>query len=109
MSLVLEALSPPLRPDHDGVMRVSGTRVTLDTVVHAFNEGHTAEEIVSHFPALGLADVYAVISHYLNNRSAVNQYLQEQEDSIDYIWYDIETAPDYKIFRERLLACCQSR
>ena len=34
----------PLQTDADGVVRVGGTRVTLDTVVAAFADGATAEE-----------------------------------------------------------------
>lgn len=36
----------PLETSADGVIRVRGTRITLDTVWAAFNEGATAEEIV---------------------------------------------------------------
>ena len=104
MTLKVEAQSPPLKIDHDGVMRVGDTRVTLDTVAHAFNQGHTAEEIVSHYPVLKLADVYAVISYYLNNRTAVDDYLQQQEEAAEEFWREIESEPDYQIFRERLLA-----
>jgi uncharacterized protein (DUF433 family) len=68
MSLIVDVQTVPLKADPNGVMRVGDTRVTLDTVVHAFEEGHTAEEIVSHYPALRLADVYAVIAYYLNNQ-----------------------------------------
>jgi uncharacterized protein (DUF433 family) len=71
MTLDIEAQSPPLEANRDHVIRVGGTRVTLETIVHAFDEGHTAEEIVSHYPALRLADVYAVISYYLNHRATV--------------------------------------
>lgn len=102
--LVVEAQSPPLKVDRDGVMRVGGTRVTLDTVVQAFNQGYTAEEIASDYPVLNLADVYAVISYYLNNRVEVNNYLQQQEEDAEKVWRGIESAPDYQIFRERLLA-----
>lgn len=104
MTLIVETQSPPLQIDQDGVFRVGGTRVTLDTVVHAFDQGHTAEEIVSHYPALRLADVYAVISYYLNNQTAVNTYLHQQKEEADEIWRKIESAPDYLLFRERLLA-----
>jgi uncharacterized protein (DUF433 family) len=97
------ALDHYKQPDRDGVIRVGGTRMTLDTVVRAFNERHTAEEIVSHFPALKLADVYAVISYYLNNRVAVREYLQQQE-AADEVWREIEKSSDYQIFREWLLA-----
>lgn len=77
MTLRIQAQAPPLEKDAGGVIRVGGTRVTLETIVHAFNEGHTAEEIVSHYPALNLADVYAVISFYLNNRAAVGEYREQ--------------------------------
>jgi uncharacterized protein (DUF433 family) len=32
-------------------------------ILHPFHEGNTAEKIVSHYPALRPADVYAVISY----------------------------------------------
>lgn len=35
----------PLVADANGVIRVSQTRITLDTVITAFLEGGTAEEI----------------------------------------------------------------
>jgi uncharacterized protein (DUF433 family) len=104
MTLIVEAQTLPLQVDRDGVTRVGGTRVTLDTVVRAFNQGHTAEEIVSHYPAVKLADVYAVISYYLNNRAAVNDYLRRQKEEAGEMWREIESAPDYQVFRERLLA-----
>lgn len=102
--LVVEAQSPPLEADSSGTMRVGGTRVTLDTVVHAFEQGHSAEEIVSDFPVLKLADVYAVISYYLNNRAEVERYLQQQEKDAEEIWRKIEAMPGYHEFRELLRA-----
>jgi uncharacterized protein (DUF433 family) len=104
MTLTVEAQTIPLKADQDGVMRVGNTRVTLDTVVHAFDQGHTAEEIVSHYPALRLADVYAVIAYYLNNQAEVHAYLQQQEEAIQKIWEKIEAQPDYQRFRKRLIA-----
>ena len=55
----------PMEPDTAGVVRVGGTRVTLDTIIAAFKDGATAEEIVHQYPSLALADVYSVIGHYL--------------------------------------------
>jgi uncharacterized protein (DUF433 family) len=55
----------PLVSGADGVMRVSGTRVTIDTVLAAFAEGATAEEIAQQYPSISLADVYQVIGYYL--------------------------------------------
>ena len=102
MALIIKTQTVPLKEDADGVMRVGGTRVTLDTVVHAYEQGHTAEEIVSRYPALGLADVYAVIAYYLNHRTEVADYLQQQADEADRIWTQIEARNDYRVFREHL-------
>ena len=42
----------PIHTDADGVVRVAGTRVTLDTIVAAFDAGATAEEILEGYPTL---------------------------------------------------------
>jgi hypothetical protein len=42
-SIVTEKV--PLELDADGVIRVRKTRVTIDTVISAFLDGATAEEI----------------------------------------------------------------
>jgi len=60
----------PIETDADGVIRVGKTRVTLDTLITAFNDGATAEEIAQQYPAVSLADVYAVIAYYLKRRTA---------------------------------------
>jgi uncharacterized protein (DUF433 family) len=70
----------PLRVDDSGAIRIGNTRVTLDTVVTAFNQGYAAEEIVSKFPGLELADVYAVISYYLRRKEEIDAYLRQAED-----------------------------
>ncbi len=76
MSLVIEQTQPvPLVSDAEGVIRVAGTRVTLDTVAHAFERGATAEEIVQQYPALPLADVYSVLGYLLRHQAEVAAYL----------------------------------
>ncbi|MDX1521975.1 MAG: DUF433 domain-containing protein [Anaerolineae bacterium] len=93
----------PLKTDLDGVIRVGNTRVRLATVVYAFNEGFTAEEIVSQYPALSLADVYAVISYYLNNQSSLDKYLAQQQATAEAIRQEVTSKPDYQRFRAQLL------
>jgi uncharacterized protein (DUF433 family) len=43
------------------VIRIGGTRVTLDSVVEAFESGAIAEEIVQQHQVLALADACSVI------------------------------------------------
>jgi uncharacterized protein (DUF433 family) len=71
---ILEAV--PLATDRDGVIRVSGTRVPLETVIGAFLDGATPEEIVLGYTTLSLADVYQVVAYYLRNKEKVDDYLE---------------------------------
>jgi uncharacterized protein (DUF433 family) len=64
----------------DGVLRVTRTRVTLDAVVAAFQEGATPEEIAQQYPTVGLADIYVVIGFYLQHREAVDEHLRGRQD-----------------------------
>ena len=65
----------PIHTDADGVVRVAGTRVTLDTIVAAFDAGATAEEeIAQQYSSIALADVYSVITYYLRHKTAVSAY-----------------------------------
>lgn len=104
MSLAIAPERLPLAEDKDGVMRVGGTRVTLDTVVGAFNDGATAEDIISMYPSLDLADVYAVIAYYLRHRADVDAYLRRREEEGAAVRAENETRFDPHGVRERLLA-----
>jgi len=42
----------PIHTDADDVVRVAGTRVTLDTIVAAFDTGATAEEIAQQYSSV---------------------------------------------------------
>ncbi|MCA9943758.1 MAG: DUF433 domain-containing protein [Anaerolineales bacterium] len=100
--LSFETPTLPLKADTTGTIRIGGTRVRLDTVVFAFNQGYTAEEILSQFPALALADIYGVISYYLNNRDVVDEYIKQQEIEAADIKEQLESRPAYQTFRQRL-------
>lgn len=93
----------PLVESEDDVIRVANTRVRLDTVVYAFNEGYTAEEIVSQYPVLDLTDVYAVVAYYLGNKAIVDQYIAERAERGASIRREIEAKPEYQAFRQQLL------
>ena len=88
----------------DGVWRVGGTRVTLDTVVAAFNEGATAEGIAQQYPSLKLADVYSVIGYYLRRRQEVDDYLKERQRASERVRQENERRVPEQSLRERLLA-----
>lgn len=104
MSLTIEASPVPLRIDEQGVPRVGDSRVPLDTVVYAFDQGASPEEIVMSFTTLTLPDVYAVINYYLHNRVEVNDYLRRRETEAARIRAENEERFPQAGVRARLLA-----
>src|SRR2546422_961683 len=98
----------PFKLTDDGTIRIADSRVTLDSVLHHYKLGASAEQIVQKFPALDLADVYAAISYYLNNEEATEKYLRQQEARGNEIQETIESDPQYQRtsanLRARLLA-----
>ncbi|HEY4014231.1 MAG TPA: DUF433 domain-containing protein [Polyangiaceae bacterium] len=99
-----EATLPPLVIGSDGVIRVSGTRVSLETVVVTFEAGATAEEIVQRYPSLELAAVYAVIAYVLDHRDEVTAYVAKRHEATRTLRSEIEAHFPPQGIRERLLA-----
>jgi len=65
-----------------GDWRVAGTRVSLDSVVHAYWQGRLPEAIVADFPDLTLEQVHGAIAFCLRHRADIDQYLADQ----DHCW-----------------------
>jgi uncharacterized protein (DUF433 family) len=97
-------LTLPLETDPDGVVRIGTTRVTLDTLVAAFAQGATPEEIAQQYPTVALADVYAVISYYLQRRAEVDHYLERRRQEAEETRLASEARYNPVGIRERLLA-----
>jgi len=68
---------------HDGGYYVSGTRVSLDSVVYAFLRGESPEGIVESFPALRLEQAYGAVAFYLAHQQTIDAYLQEGRDDFE--------------------------
>ena len=104
MTLVIETQPIPLDVDANDVVRVGETRVTLDTVIEAFLEGATAEEIAQQYSSLTLPDIYSVIGYYLDQIAEVNHYLQRRKKQAQKTRQENENRFDPEGIRDRLLA-----
>jgi uncharacterized protein (DUF433 family) len=104
MTLAVEVPPVPLNADDQGVMRVGHTRVRLDTVITAWKQGASPEQIVENFDVLELADVYAVISYYLHHRLEVETYLDKNCLKVNQVQAENERRFPHTGIRERLLA-----
>src|SRR5260370_39102502 len=63
----------------NGGYYVSGTRISLDSVVHSFNEGQSPEAIQEDFPLLKRSQIYGAIAFYLDHQAEIDQYLKTAE------------------------------
>ncbi len=105
MGVPLTAETLPLQRDQYGTIRVGGTRVTLDVVIHAFQAGADAVEIADRFSSLSLADIYTVIGYYLRHREEIDAYLAEREEQAREIRRQDEARfGSQEGLKERLLA-----
>lgn len=94
----------PLRYDADGVLRIGGTRVTLDSVIEAYHEGLTAEEIAQQYPSVPLPDLYEVLGFYLRHQAELDQYLVQRRANAIRMRTEHEAQHDPQGIRQRLLA-----
>jgi uncharacterized protein (DUF433 family) len=76
-------LSAEYVDQRDGGYVVSGSRVSLDSVVYAFLAGQSAESIAQAFPVLSLVKVYGAITFYLVHRDEVDRYLEASRRDFD--------------------------
>lgn len=67
----------------DGVYRLAGTRVSLDSLVYAYMSGQTAEAIAQAFPLLTLEQVYGALAFYLGHQEQIDGYLQQGEEDYE--------------------------
>lgn len=105
MSLVLERETPPLREDETGAIRVGNSRVLLETVIRAFQDGAPPESIVHRYSTLSLSDVYNTIGYYLRHQDAIEAYLSQREQLADSVRQRLSNIqPDLSFIRSRLLS-----
>src|ERR1700730_1147891 len=84
------SVAVPLREDPPGVFRVGKSRVLLELVIHAFQQGETPEGIVQSYDTLSLPDVYAVVSFYLANPAPFEEYLRKCDETAAEVRRKIE-------------------
>ena len=105
MELMIHSEAPPLNRDASGALRVSTSRVLAELVIRAFQDGSTPEAISQRYPAVTLADAYAVIAYYLRHRDELERYLEEREQEAAAVQGRIEAYQgSLSEVRDRLLA-----
>lgn len=105
MAIVADNFSDVIAVNDVGVWRVKGTRVSVDSVLHAFNnDGASPEEIAWQFDSLDLKKVYSVINYYLHNREKVDQYLFDSRKANRKIFRQIDKDFPRAALKEKLVS-----
>ncbi|MGL5942012.1 MAG: DUF433 domain-containing protein [Waterburya sp.] len=71
---------------------IEETRISLDSIVYAFNRGLSPESIVQSFPLLTLEQVYGGITFYLANRAEIDIYLAEEAAVFEAMSQPLQTS-----------------
>jgi uncharacterized protein (DUF433 family) len=87
--------------DREGALRLGSLGISLDSVVVAVQEGHSAEAIQQSYPALSLEEVYGAIAFYLGNQHGVDEYLQRQDERWRQLREEIANSPSPVVERLR--------
>ncbi|HVI72541.1 MAG TPA: DUF433 domain-containing protein [Pyrinomonadaceae bacterium] len=92
----------PLNQWDDGSIRVIGSRVTLDTLVHKFQVGDTFEGLHEGFPSVTVAQIKAIIGWYFDHKAEADEYLREGEEQAEKMFQELASRPESIAFHERL-------
>lgn len=105
MSIALRLEKPPMVEDSTGAIRVGGSRVLLELVIHAFQDGASPESIVQRYDTLSLSDVYSTIGYFLRHQESVGAYLKQREEMAKAVRQSVMSQqPDMRLIRSRLIA-----
>lgn len=66
----------------DGGYWISGTRISLDSIVYAYKRGAAPESIQRAFPLATLEEIYGAITFYLAHQQEVDAYLAQTETTL---------------------------
>lgn len=100
MKLLKITQTAPLNQDSEGTIRLTGSRVTLDTLVASHRNGNTPEQIQEGFPSLSVAQIKGAIAWYLKHQAEVEEYLKEREVEAQSTRREIESRPEQAELRE---------
>ena len=67
----------------DGGYWVTGTRISLDSLVYAFKRGAAPESMQRAFPLLTLEEIYGAITFYLAHEQEIDAYLGQAEAAFE--------------------------
>ncbi len=103
MELTFDEVRLPTKVWPGGKVTADGTRLTLETVLHAISEGNSPERIAEMFPGTKLSDLYLLTGYFLSRREEAEEYLRRCDEEARKVKSEIESQPGYKEHTQRTL------
>ena len=76
-----------------GYYIIGNNRISLDSVVYAFNRGESPEQILEAFPLLdSVAKIYGAIAFYLDHKPVIDKYLEDTTREFESCGVPLEQA-----------------
>lgn len=86
-----------------GRARIAGHRVRVQDVVIWYEyRGMTPDEIVSHIPAITLADVHSALAYYFDHVQEIQEEIRADRDYTDEFFRENPSMLDAKLKQEQL-------
>jgi uncharacterized protein (DUF433 family) len=64
----------------EGNLYVGHSRVTLQTLIEAWQSGRTPEQLHDSFPTVPLVAIYGAITHYLEHKDEADAFFRETDE-----------------------------
>lgn len=62
---------------------IAGTRIRVQDIVIRTELGDSADDIIHAYPGITLADVYAALAYYYDNRESIDQQIRDSDELIE--------------------------
>ena len=92
----------PLTQDERDSIRVTGSRVTLDTIVRRYQVGDSVKRIHSGFPTVSVAQIKAILDWYHQHQAEVDEYLEELDAENEKILESIMSSTEHIAHWEKI-------
>ena len=103
MELTYDEVRVPVSVWPGGKVSADGTRLTLETVLHAISEANPPERIVEMFPGTDLGHLYLLEGYYWTRWKEAREYMRKHKEEAERRKAEIESQPGYKEHTKRVL------
>lgn len=67
-----------------GKPRIAGHRIRVQDIAILHEDyGYSPDEILSHYPSITLADIYAALTYYFDHREAIRQAMADDDTFVE--------------------------